>query len=106
MAGGNVTVRLPETQPVRVTVSLMAGNIWNRQLAENEQRQGGILMSRVIESNTAGATDDEIIEIGVRLLGGNIYLEPRGAATDGDRASQEQTINELRKQLDELERAQ
>jgi hypothetical protein len=108
MAGGNVTVRLPEDQPARVTVSLMAGNIWNRQLAIGEQRQGGILMSRVIEWNTAGATDDEIVEIGVRLLGGNIYLEPRDATADSLRATQEQEekIDELRRQLDELERAQ
>ncbi|MFC6234265.1 PspC domain-containing protein [Leucobacter soli] len=109
---GNVTVRLPETAPTRVRVALAAGNVRDERLDDDERRQGGIFVSRVIGSDASGLDDSAVTRVHVRLLAGNVYVEGgRVGSSPPDIEEQEQQqerteqIERLREQIEELENA-
>lgn len=105
LAGGNATVRLPEAFATRVSVNLLAGNIRDQRLAPDERRQGGILMSRVIEQHTEGVADSGLITVRVRMLGGNIYIENGSGSRSQASEDRKAEIDDLKQRLEELENA-
>lgn len=104
---GNVTVRLPEDHPTRVQVNLLAGNVRDFRLDADERRQGGIFMSRSVESGTHGFDASEVTQVRVRLLAGNVNIEGGTTSTSSptadDRSSSED-ITRIEEQIADLER--
>ncbi|MGD9607289.1 MAG: hypothetical protein AB7V10_07400, partial [Leucobacter sp.] len=102
---GNVTVRLPEDHPTRVQVNLLAGNVRDFRLDADERRQGGIFMSRSVESGTRGFDASDITQVRVRLLAGNVNIEggTTSSPTADDRSGSED-ITRIEEQIADLER--
>ena len=111
LMGGNATVRLPESAPTRVQVNLLAGNVRDMQLTADERRQGGIFLARSIEQHTKGLGGSEVTTVRVRMLGGNVTVEPFSAAREPSSRSEQQErerhdeIERLQQQIEELENA-
>lgn len=80
LLGGNVTVHLSGDHPSRVEAQLLAGNVRDARQGDEELRQGGIWVSRVIDSGTRGVADADITHVNVRVLGGNIKVEGGSAS--------------------------
>lgn len=108
LLAGQTTVRLPASTPTRVTVQLMAGKISDNRVSDDERQQSGVLMSRVIESHTKGATSAEIVEVHVRLLSGRVDIQ--GDSTTAQLSKELEArateLDELRRQIEELEKTQ
>lgn len=99
VAGGTVTVELPDAHPTIVQANVFAGNIEDRRPDDERRGRGGLFASSTIEQATAGRSDDEITRVNVRLLGGEIRVEGGGADTMEEIAGYEE-----RKRLEEQER--
>lgn len=105
---GNATVILPEDTPSRVQVHLFAGNLKDQREEFRDRRQSGMLLSRTIDHHSAGLDTSELVEVRVRMMGGNVTIED-GARTEdsSSRASEdrESEIRELEERIKELETA-
>jgi hypothetical protein len=86
----------------------MAGKISDNRVSDDERQQSGVLMSRVIESHTKGATSAEIVEVHVRLLTGRVDIQ--GDSTTAQLSKELEArateLDELRRQIEELEKTQ
>jgi phage shock protein PspC (stress-responsive transcriptional regulator) len=96
---GNVTVRLPQSTPTVVRVNMLAGNVRDERLGADDRRQGGIFLGRTLEQHAVGLDRSEVVEVRVRIVGGNAYVEGPAAGV----ASREQTeeIERLQRDIDE-----
>ncbi len=103
IAGGNATVRLPESFPTRVRVDLLAGNIRDQRLEAGERRQGGILMSRTVQQHISDSPRQ--IDVRVRMLGGNVYIEGSGDSRSKAEQDRQIEIEKLKERITELEDA-
>lgn len=82
MIGGNVTIELPEHQPVVVSVGLIGGNINDVGEDGTVRRQAGPLPHRVMGANLRGADPDEVSRVTVYLIGGNVNVEGTNASPE------------------------
>lgn len=105
--GGNATVRMPDMAATTVRVDLFAGTIKDHRVASDERRQGGVLMSRTMQQ---GSSQDEQIEVHVRMLGGTVVVEGSDSApskpelTRAEKDRQKE-IDKLKDRISELEDA-
>ena len=114
LGGGNVTVKLPETHPVRVRINLMGGNVTDRtgtHASAEENARRGILISHVIESRGAlldNADNTDATQVRVRLMGGNVTVEGGNPEEIADLEQLQREIRELeeRIRLNEADREQ
>ncbi|MDI6023929.1 PspC domain-containing protein [Leucobacter sp. UT-8R-CII-1-4] len=105
--GGNATVRMPDSAATTVRVDLFAGTIKDQRDSADERRQGGVLMSRTMKQ---GSTQDEQIQVHVRMLGGTVIVEgadapptkPELTRAEKDRQKE---IDKLKDRISELEDA-
>ncbi len=104
LIGGNATVRLPESVPTRVKVNLLAGNVRDQRLPVEERRQGGVFMSRTIEYHATGIDASDLVNVRVRMLGGNVSVTGSDgrSLTSEDRSEE---IDRLTERIEELENA-
>lgn len=97
MLAGNATVVLPNTAPTVVTVNMLGGNVRDERMSSEDRRQGGAFLARTVTQNAAGLSSDEVIEVRIRLLAGNAYVEggaPIGSFAESERAELDALVEE------------
>ena len=106
---GNTAVILPDEAPTRIQVNLLAGNIRDNREAYGDRRESGILLSQTIEHHSAGIISSDLVEVRVRMLGGNATIEDGDRVKSSDRSpsfdDRENEISQLEERIKELESA-
>lgn len=104
LAAGTTTVELPENLPARITVNMAGGNVTDARSSHDQTSRGGALMHRVIEQHATGVDSSDLVDVQIRMLGGNVTVESASmrSSVSEDR---ENTIDELEERIAELESA-